>query len=396
VNTFRIRFLGIALLCCVGISLPAGDVIHLSNGREITGVITGVTPAKVTVEMQGMTVTLAREDIVHIQSMGEQERAEAIKKVRQPLPHQEDFYPKPARSLFHSIRRLTTLETEWRYALEEAESSRASSIRSETANRRAAEEARHYRTQRDALPSTEGRSRPQQNQIIDQYNAITRRMNSAIQKAEKAHAASQRSVESFSEWSYQASSLRDAYVKEMERAATLWEVLKGRGVWSETGEPPWQEELTRQLSAHPGLELAAKQQLGTTTGSGQREIVLPPDRMGHYSIPVLLNGIVMETMLVDTGATMCLLPESVGKRAGAQRIGPPVRSKVADGRTISVYPAVLDVVEIYGQQMGPVQVGLLPDDPSAPIMNLLGMNVLSAIPIRLTSEGLVLTITPDE
>jgi len=68
---------------------------------------------------------------------------------------------------------------------------------------------------------------------------------------------------------------------------------------------------------------------------------------------------------------------------------------VADGRLISVVPAMLDVVEIYGQKIGPVYLGLLPDSPEVRITNLLGMNVLSEIPMSLTPGGLKLSIRPD-
>ena len=370
----------------------------LTNGREIKGVLIEETETLVTLEQYGIVMQLRKTEIADIQRMKREDRKQELKRMRAPRPHEEEFYPEQVRPFYRSVRGLDSLEADWKEALNRAEEKDRAGRGSAAKVRQLDRELLQTRQRINRLPPLEQVPPARSKALVDTHNMLVRRLNQLAESRQRVVQQAQTSARDAERWAGRAAEAREKYVTAAKTIGVHWAHLSKNPPGGATEAERWMQELQVQLEQHPAVLHATRmsgRNVGPLTASGQRSVTVLPDRMGHYSVPVLLNGVMMQNMMVDTGATTSLIPESVGMAAGARKLGPPVQSKVADGRLISVVPAMLDVVEIYGQKIGPVYLGLLPDSPEVRITNLLGMNVLSEIPMSLTPGGLKLSIRPD-
>jgi len=329
--------------------------------------------------------------------MGEVDRSRALEKVRAPRPHEEAFYPQPVRPLFQSLSRLDELEENWREAADKTEEAWETYHRSTSEREALVRKMQAIRKQINSLSVSNESSRALRNQKVKIHNELVDRMNVLGGQADQAARSASHASSQFETWSVKSAQFRVTYRKEAERVGAHWGQLSQVRSWGASNPSVWQPHFLDRLGKHPlALHFAAESRAtqGTVNEAGQREVVLREDGRGQYTIPVLLNGVVMDSMLIDTGASTCLIPEDVASAAGARRTGPPVSAKVADGRSVSIYPAVLDCVEIYGQRIGPVHVGILPNSENGDMTSLLGINVLSHIQIQFGPDRAVMLIQP--
>ncbi|WFB37137.1 aspartyl protease family protein [Kiritimatiellota bacterium B12222] len=389
-------FIWISLWGCL---LPADDVVTLKNGNVLRGVISVETPTHLVLEMPGLKLTLTQDEIKNIEKMDAEARDDAIEEVRAPRPYQEEFYPENIRPLFRSLVALDEVKSQWQEAQRKTaqlETDLLSTQRDVTRLRRSVENSKK---QLDQFSLSDEESPVLQHQKIEAHNALVKQTNLTIgrirRKMDQLDSLKQqieRSVEDERQ-------KRNDYAVGARWMGEKWVLFTTRLQSMDDPEPEWFPYLDQRMKQHPAAfqVITEKEEPPfVLTASGNKEYVLPKGEGGHYHVAVTLNRMLVEDFMIDTGATFCILSESIGLAAGAREIGPAVDTKVADGRLVKVLPAVIDEMNIYGQNFGPVTVGLIAEGEEMKVPSLLGMNVISNLPLRLTPEGLLMTITPED
>ena len=119
--------------------------------------------------------------------------------------------------------------------------------------------------------------------------------------------------------------------------------------------------------------------------SGEVEVTLVPNRLGHYLATGKINGHRVEFIL-DTGASDVNIPKKTAQRLGLKG-GYPIHAQTANG-TIVIYRITLDSVEL-----GDIKVNHL-DGSINPSMEgqqvLLGMSFLKQLDFKQSGRQLVL------
>ena len=381
----------------LGSILLAQDTVTLINGRQIEGVITSESTRNVVVEMQGLKLTLDTREISKIERMDPTKRAEAIKRIKAPRPHEEDYYPESARPLFHDLQTLENLKSEWLKTTRKAEGLKKQLSQTDAEVSRLKRMVKNSKKLLNGFTTNPDDSALINNKRIENHNRLVNQTNRYIDQIRRAMTRAEHLRRHISDSYSEVEIKRKRYARMARRAGRKW--LLFSKAYPDEPATEWFGELSRQIHRHPvAFELNSEtdQPPYVLNEEGSRDYSLPKDRSGHFFVTATLNQVQIVDFMMDTGATFCVLPESVGNAAGARTVGPPVKTKVADGRVVNVIPAVLDEMVIYGQSFQDVVVGLMPDQGPHHIPNLLGMNVISKIPIRLTPDGLVMTIRPDD
>lgn len=111
-----------------------------------------------------------------------------------------------------------------------------------------------------------------------------------------------------------------------------------------------------------------------TAQSQSRTMRIPADSRGHFVLEAEINGKQVE-MLVDTGATVVALPQSVARRAGLslKKDDFTASATTANG-TIPAAPVVLKQLRLGSIRLSEVEAMVLPDASLSKA--LLGMSAL--------------------
>lgn len=121
------------------------------------------------------------------------------------------------------------------------------------------------------------------------------------------------------------------------------------------------------------------------TDKGRKEVVLQRNRQGHYVTQGTINGQAV-VFLLDTGATVVSIPESVAYRLGLSR-GAEFYSRTANG-IIKTYATRLDEVGVGDIRLSRIAAQINPHFDGEEI--LLGMSFLKRL--ELVQQGDTLTI----
>ena len=119
--------------------------------------------------------------------------------------------------------------------------------------------------------------------------------------------------------------------------------------------------------------------------TGLQEVVLERNRYGHYVATGRINGQSV-TFMLDTGATIVDIPESLASSLSLQR-GPSVEAMTANG-VISVYSTILDEVQLGGIRLTGVRASINPSRQEDEI--LLGMSFLRQLDFSQQGDRLTL------
>ncbi len=115
---------------------------------------------------------------------------------------------------------------------------------------------------------------------------------------------------------------------------------------------------------------------------GETRVLLGPD--GHYWLSAEVNG-VPANFLVDTGATLTAISESVAERAGLEprRGGIPIMLNTANG-TITAHMATVDSLTFGNVEASGIDAVIAPNFGET---NVIGMNVLARLGSWRVEEG---------
>lgn len=125
--------------------------------------------------------------------------------------------------------------------------------------------------------------------------------------------------------------------------------------------------------------------------AGETELFIEPGRGGHFYTEVRLNGAPVE-VVVDTGATTLVIPESAARLAGIYVAAADFKypSSTANGEVLGAR-AMVDTMTLGPAMLTNVEVYILPDEKLEG--GLLGMNVLNRFGrMEVTATGLSLSV----
>ncbi len=133
-------------------------------------------------------------------------------------------------------------------------------------------------------------------------------------------------------------------------------------------------------------EYNPNQQLTTHfSGDGPREVVLQRNSMGHYVASGSLNGAPV-VFLLDTGATMLAIPESLANRLELKR-GAQMQMTTANG-TITAYSTTIDRVTLGAIELRQVRASITPSMREEEV--LLGMSFLKQLEFTQRGDTLII------
>jgi aspartyl protease family protein len=125
---------------------------------------------------------------------------------------------------------------------------------------------------------------------------------------------------------------------------------------------------------------------GAPTPVSQAAVVLPADGRGHFFAEGQVNGLPVR-FLVDTGASMVVLPENDARRLGVAYLSAPkTRVQTAAG-AITAYLVTLDRVKVGGIELNAVD-GLVVEEGAR--IALLGMSFLNRVEMRRDGDSMTL------
>jgi clan AA aspartic protease (TIGR02281 family) len=115
------------------------------------------------------------------------------------------------------------------------------------------------------------------------------------------------------------------------------------------------------------------------------------DEHGQISVETLLNRKVKATLILDTGASLLVIKQSVAKQLGldAAAIKEDMKLKLADGRESIAKHAVLASVSVQGVEAQNVDVAILAADVQDPYLKdgLLGMTYLKNFSFKIDQKN---------
>lgn len=124
----------------------------------------------------------------------------------------------------------------------------------------------------------------------------------------------------------------------------------------------------------------------TVNQDGRRDVILQRNRSGHYVTVGFINGQPV-TLMLDTGATDVVIPESIAKSLGLNRLAYS-QASTANG-TIPVYKTRIDRLSIGNIQLHDVPASINPAMSGKQAI-LLGMSALKQLEMVQKNQTLTL------
>jgi len=120
--------------------------------------------------------------------------------------------------------------------------------------------------------------------------------------------------------------------------------------------------------------------------ASQASVVLTADGRGHFFAEGQVNGLPVR-FLVDTGASMVVLPAADARRLGVDYVNAPKTRVQTAGGAISAYLVTLDRVRIGSIELNAID-GMVVEE-GAPVA-LLGMSFLNRLDMRRSGDSMTL------
>ncbi|MBI5209773.1 MAG: retroviral-like aspartic protease family protein [Elusimicrobia bacterium] len=355
-----------AVLFFMAVALAAGrpawaDTVQLKNGNVLEGVVLRETKTGVEIDIGYGTVSVLRENIAEIRRAAGPEAAALKGRLKRSEFDAGRRVPSDARDVFERLQVLRALR-------EKAIDARAR--KEKLALEQFRLEAETQSLKKD-YPVLAGKLRglderlPAYNKAVQELNAV----NAAIRSNElRLEALAKRSAEPPEDINAFLAGYDDfgRFMRSDER-------------FSGTADKDFYD-MVRAAAAEAGGAISAQTLESVKRGA-------------HIFVDVRINGRVLASLMVDTGATFTTLSAKLADGLGlapAADLG-QVTVQVADGRQVQARRVLLDLVEVGTMRAEKVEAAVLPESDDA-ADGLLGMSFLRRFDVRVDGEGGRLTL----
>jgi clan AA aspartic protease (TIGR02281 family) len=356
------------LLCLIIVGMvvteSAADTVTLKNKNAINGVIVEESETAVVLNIGCGTITLQRVDIESIEHSGETTNTVLKKEWRKRY---FESFPAPT-------DKEQELLDEFRALMSERGQMMRSAMQKDTMMREVSSLQRQIarlQSDLDALGAQLQSADPKKdtvryNTLVVEFNA---RSNTLRQTADAFNALQKR----YKEFTENETSYINHY-------------LRFKGFFEKTlkGFRP-REMSAAQREFYENL----RERLGALQDDIKREEVAFTKQLDNIIVTAQLNNKVNASMLVDTGAGVTVISDSLAKKLGIDReeLKQTIELSVAGGHRLSAKFILLDSVKIGDIEAKKVEAAIIEGTPSKGVDGLLGMNFLKHFSFRIDTEA---------
>ena len=350
-------------------ALVAADTILMKNGNSMDGIILKETPAEVTINVGVGSITLKRSQIASIRKSDAKGESQIKDSWQQHYFAHEKYTPKGLESLASEFR---ALETQRNAAWQELEDLRSPAGRTKELQneleRLDQEAVDCMRSLPPSVPPADGKHRAEietYNTLITRNNALKARITVVRDELIKSQADDDKRRRSVS-----------AYLQVLLNFRTKFEARHDQ--FRKTGgtkqEDVFFSEMARKIEAY-SAEI--------------RETDVPFEAIDrHAIITVRINDRVDARLLLDTGATVVQISQSLAGRLNMDLTrNPLVKVTLADGREAEVKAVMLDSVQVADARAEQVAGIVSPTELSNGVDGLLGMSFLQQFDVHLDGSS---------
>ena len=359
-------FLVMTFLCS---SFVAADTITLKNGRSIDGIIQKETPTQITLSLGPGAVTINKSQVASIRKSDAEGESQIRDDWRRYYFAHEKYVPQGLESLAAEYRSIDIQR--------EAATENLARLRSST-------------TERKVLRDEVGRL---QQESVD----CMRRLPSNLPPADAKHAAEIANYNALigrhNALGARMEIVQDALLKKeamdedcrKQIAAYLRALLNFQRTFAAHYDRYRKTRGTKQEDVF-FTELAKK--VGTYS-TEIKETDIPFETDGpHAIVTARINNQVNARLLLDTGATVVQISETLADRLHLQLPDEPtLKVTLADGSEVRVKPVVFDALQVADARAEHVAGIVSPSAPSPGVDGLLGMSFLREFDMRLDGAG---------
>ena len=357
------------LVLLLSSSFAAADTITMKNGNSMDGIILKETPTQVTLSLGVGSVTINKSQIATIRKSDAQGESHIQDDWQQRYFAHEKYVPKGLESVAAEYR---SIDAQRYTAMENL-----ARLRSPTTGRKALQDEIRRLQQESAdcmrrLPPNLPPADAEHAAEIENYNALIAR-----------HNALQARMEIINDMLVKKYALDDNCRKQV--AAYLQALLNFQTTFAARYDQHRKSGGTKQEDVF-FTELARR--VGAYSAEIRETDVSFETDGPHAIVTARINNQVDARLLLDTGATLVQISETLARRLNLQL---PDESKLkvtlADGSEARVKPVVLDSIQVADARAERVGAIVSPSEPSPGVDGLLGMSFLQEFDVRLDGAG---------
>ncbi len=346
-------------------ALVAADTIRMKNGNSMDGIVLKETPTEVTINVGVGSITLKRSQIASIQKSDAEGESQIRDKWQQHYFSHEKYTPEGLEGLASEFR---ALETQRNAAWEELKSLRSPTGRSKALRNELARLEQQavdcMRSLPSSMPPADGKHRAEveaYNALVTRHNALNARITIVRDELMKSQANDDKHRRSIS-----------TYLQVLLKFRTKFEARHDqfRQAGGTKQEDVFFSEMARKIE---------------TYSAEIRETDVPFEAVDrHAIITVRINDRVDARLLLDTGATVVQISQSLADRLNMNLTrNPMVKVTLADGRESEVKAVMLDSVQVADARAEQVPGIVSPNELSNGVDGLLGMSFLQRFEVHL-------------
>ena len=340
-----------AILWCVGVIPGWADTVELSGGRTLDGVIIEETEDTVVLDIGMGKMSFARDQVAAIHRSSDLENQDTRQAWNLRYISASDL-PDDLRSLYGDWERLQAI----RKRATQGGRTVAAAARDQARLQRAIQSTRN-----DYVSISDDIARTPMGKNPEAYNTKVKRNNELVAQLNRQQGA-------FTAGEKKLQSIREdvaRYARELTRFEHQF-TAAADGHQGEGADPIARAWLDRTADKLEELE-----------HDFTRLTVPVSDSTGGTLLDVQLNGTETGRFILDTGASIVTLSETMARRLKLPYDQTnPIQLRLADGKTSEGYPVVLASVKVGEARAEQVGAVVVPNPPAPGVDGLLGMSFL--------------------
>jgi len=359
-------FTVVCILMWVVCGIAAADVIHFKDGGKVEGIIVDETEESIIIDIGFGTMTVDPGEIDFI----EESSAEELERLKREMLNYEIGKGEWAPDGYEDLRIVYSRAKDDRAALQQARK-KQDAVGAEI--QRQEREVSATLELLDAKGDRLNKIDPEGN--VQRYNEMATEINSLNVELDRAN----KKVNSLYD---EEKELNAKVAKLVGNYRTSYELFK-RSFEAKTSDLYEEDLVSDELQF---LEEMDAKQVGMAKDF--KEDIASYTRDGdHVIVSASINGRTSAQLMVDTGASIVIITNSVARRLGIdyEKMYNEIDIVMADGSEAKARPIILDSVKVGDAKVENVQAAVIESEDIGGVEGLLGMSFLSQFVIKFDS-----------